>query len=283
MRFAATLSCLALGLLATAASGAAPANAVASSAAIQDPAAADRGFDHGHSLWGTVLEERWHPGGLVDYAGLVQDRGSLNRYLRSLEVVAWEDFRQWSRRQREAFWINAYNAYAIQLILDHYPVDSIKDIGSLFSSVFSKEFIPLQHLSPRHDDLLSLGDVEHEVLFPSSRTPLFHFGIVCASTSCPELRSEPYVASRLDEQLAGQARRFFADPTRNAQAFDGRTLYLSKIFDWAEDEFETYPGGIPALLKEYGPPGVADDERLARPRIKYLKYDWSLNEWKPRS
>lgn len=244
-------------------------------------------FDHEHAVWGGLLKEFVHDGGLLDYQGLAKKRGELNRYLRSLEAVTPAEFAKWSGSQREALWINAYNAYAVRLILDHYPVESIKDLGGFFSSVFSKEFIPLQHLAgvdkrskADGSDKLTLGEVEHDILAQISKKPLFHFAIVCASWSCPELLNQAYTADKLKQQLETQARAFLADASKNNQRIEGGKLRVSKIFDWAEDELDTYPGGIRGLIKDYGPATVVNAANFANVKWKYRDYDWSLNEWK---
>ncbi len=254
----------------------------AAQAPASPPTAAERGFDHSHAAWTAVLERRVHAGGLVDYRGLRRERAAFDAYLAELEAVQAEQMAAWKPQQREAYWINAYNAYAIQLVLDEEPERSIKELGGLFSSVFDHAFIPLQHLSPDHDEPLSLGELEHEVLYPRSRTPLFHFAIVCASTSCPELLDRAYTAERLDRQLAARARAFLADPAKNDQRAIGGKLRISKIFDWAEDELEQYPGGIRAILREYGPETWTADDAFATVRLKYRSYDWSLNRWTPK-
>jgi len=248
--------------------------------AAQEPESAGA-FDPSHASWNRLLHDFVHPGGRVDYRGLMTRRGELDAYLASLQAVEPATFTAWKPAQREAFWINAYNAYTVRLILDHYPVESIKDLGGFFSSVFDKEFIPLRPLVGHGKGLLSLSELEHGVLAEISRRPFFHFAIVCASASCPELRNEAYVGDRLDAQLDDQARRFLADPSKNEQTLHDGGLRVSKIFDWSEDELERYPGGIRALLAAYGPPAVAQAPGLKRVRLSYLKYDWSLNEWIP--
>jgi hypothetical protein len=218
---------------------------------------------------------------LVDYRGLAKRRGALDAYLANLEAVKASEYTAWQVTQREAFWINAYNAYTVRLILDNYPVESIRDLGGFFSPVWKKRHIPLQHLSPGHRRVLSLDEVEHGILADISRQPLFHFAIVCASTSCPELRAEAYVAAELDGQLAAAGRRFLGDETKNeARKRDGR-LHLSKIFDWSEDELVAFPGGIRGLLQKYGPEEMRWASRASELPIAYLDYDWSLNEWIP--
>lgn len=239
-------------------------------------------FDHAHAAWSALLREFVHPGGLVDYAGLAGRRAEVDAYLATLQAVGAADFAAWTAPQREAFWINAYNAWTIALILDHPGVAGIRDLGGLLSSVFDRRFVPLQHLTGGRKPL-SLGEVEHAILGRSARTPLFHFAIVCASRSCPELRAEAYDAARLDEQLAAQARAFLADPAKNDGAIRDGKLAVSKIFDWSEDELERYPGGIRALLRDFGPPAVAQDPALPKVKLKSRDYDWSLNAWTPPS
>lgn len=237
-------------------------------------------FDHAHAAWSALLRDFVHPGGLVDYAGLAGRRAEVDAYLEVLRAVRAADFAAWTAPQREAFWINAYNAWTIALILDHPEARSIRDLGGLLSSVFDRRFVPLQHLTGGRKPL-SLGEVEHAVLGRSARTPLFHFAIVCASRSCPELRAEAYDAARLDEQLAAQARVFLADATKNDGAIRDGRLAVSKIFDWSRDELERYPGGIRALLRDFGPPAVAQDPALAQVKLKHRDYDWTLNAWIP--
>ncbi|MDA0668028.1 MAG: DUF547 domain-containing protein [Planctomycetota bacterium] len=245
-------------------------------------------FDQEHKVWNALLQEHVHEGGLVDYVGLGRKRSQFDLYISSLEGVTAKEFRTWKAPEREAFWINAYNAYAIQLVLDNYPVDSIKDMGGLFSSVFDKRYIPLQHLvvvDPRakasRSKALTLGEVEHEILFPISQKPLFHFAIVCASTSCPVLLDEAYTAAKLEEQIEQQTRMFLADSSRNNGSISSGKLGISKIFEWAEDELDTYPGGIRKLLLDFGPPSLVKDKALSKAKLKYRDYDWSLNQWLP--
>jgi len=240
-------------------------------------------FDPGHSGWNRLLGKYVHPPGQVDYKGLLKEKPALETYLDGLRSVRLEDFRKWNRVGKEAFWINVYNAYAVKLVLDHYPVASIRDIGSLLHSVFDREFIPLEHLVPGHDPSLplSLNEVEHDLLPAVSPTPLYHFAIVCASWSCPQLRAEAYLPGRLEGQLEDQARKFLANGSKNGQNTSGGELEVSKIFHWSEHELEKYPGGIPGILKKFGPPGVKNAPGLPDVRLTFRDYDWSLNEWKP--
>lgn len=247
--------------------------------ALLQEAAATPAFDHAHAAWDGLLREYVHEG-LVDYAGLAGKRAELDAYLAALQAVPAADFATWSAPQREAFWINAYNAWTVALILQNPGVKSIRDLGGFFSSVFDKRFVPLQHLTGVRKPL-SLGEIEHSILGRTARTPLFHFAINCASRSCPVLRAGAYAADALDEQLAAQARLFLADPAKNdVEIRDGR-IAVSKIFDWSEEELQRYPGGIRALLRDFGPAAVAQDPQLSSAKIKHRDYDWSLNAWLP--
>ncbi len=238
-------------------------------------------FDHSHGRWNALLVEFVHTGGRVNYRGLARKRSQLDRYLGDLRSVRYPDFKKWTGPEREAFWINAYNAYTVQLILDNYPVKSIRDLGGWFSPVWDKRFIPLQHLSREHGKVLSLGEIEHEILAKKARQPLFHFAIVCASGGCPELRAEAYTAKLLDKQLGNAGRTFLADTSKNGQEVLGGKLRVSKIFKWSEDELQEYPGGITKLLADFAPKPVSEALRRGRVRLEYGDYDWSLNEWVP--
>jgi uncharacterized protein DUF547 len=238
-------------------------------------------FDQTHASFNALLKEYVHENGMVDYRGLASKRSKLDAYLQVLQAVTPKVLNSWDSAEQQAFWINAYNAYTIQLILDNYPVESIKDLGGFFSSVFSERYIPLQHLSPKHRKKLSLGEIEHEILFKQGRGPMFHFAIVCASASCPELRAEAYVGQKLDTQLAQQARIFLADASKNDQVVKRGRLRVSKIFDWSEDELDTFKGGIRGLLGKFAPTEISRVVAESKVKLKYRSYDWSLNEWHP--
>lgn len=239
-------------------------------------------FDHDHTAWDHLLKKYVDAEGMVNYRDWRRkDRTALRQYLNHLQAVKPLVFHSWTSLQKQAFWINAYNAYTIELILRNDPVESIKDLGSLLRSVFSKRFIPLQRLSSEHTKLLSLGEVEHEILGRRFTSPLFHFAIVCASKSCPRLRMEAYRASILISQLEDQARLFLRDPQKNDQRVLKNRLRISKIFDWSEDELERFPGGIHGLLQAYGPEAVRTYPDFRTVRLKYRSYDWRLNEQVP--
>jgi hypothetical protein len=206
----------------------------------------------------------------VDYRRL---RGSSDwqRLLRNVAQARPEDLR--GQSERLAFWINVYNVLAIDVVLRHYPVESIKDAGRLFTPVWK---IDAGTVGGR---IRSLHEIEHEILRPMGE-PRIHAAIVCASTSCPSLAREPYTAAQLDAQLDAALASFLADP-RKGLAVDrpGGQLKLSRIFDWFEDDFAAQ-GGVRAFVTLHAP--AKERAWLAGPgksaRIRSLDYDWSLND-----
>lgn len=243
------------------------------------PAPAAAAFDHDHRALGALLA-RHVRGDRVDYAGLVEDRAALQACLDTFAAVEPAAFATWTEPQRFAFWIDAYNAFTLALVADHYPLASIKDIGGLFDSVWDRRFVPLGALFPEAgQEKLSLNDLEHEILRPRFRDARVHAAINCASESCPPLRAEPYVAERLDHQLDEQARRWLADPTRNRYELSAGMLRLSRIFDWFEEDFRRDAGSVQAWVARYAPTEVAERIRAEEGlRIRYLDYSWKLND-----
>ncbi len=203
----------------------------------------------------------------VDYPGLARS-ADWKRLIRSLsrsEPAALE-----TREERLAFWINAYNILAIDTVVRNQPVDSIRDIGSLWSPVWDREAGTIAGKP------YSLGEIEHEILRPMQE-PRIHLAIVCASTSCPSLRREPFTAARLDAQLDDATRAFLASPTKGLR-IEADAIRLSKIFDWFEEDFEAV-GGVRAFVRRYAPPAARAG--LDGRRIRYLDYDWRLNVIRP--
>jgi hypothetical protein len=242
------------------------------------PSSKPAGFDHDHSAWTGVLS-RHVRGDRFDYRALKEDRAGLDAYLKSLEAVTKAEFDAWTREQRFAFWINAYNAYTIRLVLDAYPVDSIKDIGGLLSSPWKKAFIPLSQLHPASKGRkLTLDDVEHSILRPTFEDARVHVAVNCASRGCPPLLAEAFAAERLDDQLDAQMRAFLADTSRNRIDAAGRKLELSSIFDWFGEDFERDAGDLKAYLARYLPGDEASKAWIGRAKVSFLDYSWKLND-----
>lgn len=206
----------------------------------------------------------------VDYAGLGRSR-DWTRLIENLGRTRPEQLA--TRAERLAYWINAYNIFAIDLVVRAYPVDSIRDIGSFFSPVWKK---PAGRIA---SGPVTLNEIEHEILRPMG-DPRIHAAIVCASLSCPPLRREPWTAARIDAQLDDQLRRFLADRRKGLAVYpDTARVRLSKIFDWFEEDFAA-AGGVVAFVTRFAP----ERERAwlerhgAAASLDWFDYDWDLND-----
>jgi hypothetical protein len=196
-------------------------------------------IDHAHGAWNALLQ-RWVRDGRVAYSAIKQEVGApLEAYLEELSAACALNYEKWSRNERLAFWINAYNAYTVKLIVDHYPIQSIRTLRADF------------------------------------REPRIHFALVCASVGCPVLSNEAYRAKDLDRQLDEQARLFLSDTSKNRFDPATNTLHLSPIFDWFRADFAAVAGTVVAYVAQYlNDPRISKPDV----KIKYTDYDWSLND-----
>ena len=212
---------------------------------------------------------------------MARKRSTLKSYLAGLSEVGQKEFDRWNKQEQLAFLINAYNAWTIELILTTYPnLESIKDLGSLFSSPWSKSFIPLLGKTR------SLDDIEHGLIRGSGRynDPRIHFAVNCASIGCPALRAEAYVSENLDQQLEEQIKVFLSDRSRNR--INGGVLEFSSIFKWYREDFEKGWLGLDSLTELFVQHAdnlglsTSDVKRLQTGQIgiEFLDYDWRLND-----
>jgi hypothetical protein len=245
----------------------------------QTGAAPSSGFDHRHPLWSSVLAKHAKQDGF-DYAGLKADRSELDQYLAELRRVTPGELAGWTREQRFAFWINVYNAFAVDLVTRSYPIASIQSLNTAFVKVWERDVIPLKALHPEgKDDELSLDDVEHKILRPVFQDARVHAALNCASQGCPPLRAEAYVAERLSVQLDEQARAWLADPARNRYDRTATRVIVSKIFEWFAKDFARDAGSVQAWIARYAPAQHAAWIGPARAlKIEYLEYSWKLND-----
>jgi hypothetical protein len=221
-----------------------------------------------HSIWDELLNKHVDEDGWVDYKGFIKDRIRLSQYLDLLSENRPNEA-TWTTHQQLAYWINAYNAFTIKLIIDNYPLESIKDIQFNIPglhTVWHKEFFNIGGKPS------SLDEIEHKILRKKFDEPRIHFAIVCASISCPPLRNEAFVSSRLNEQLEDQGRIFINDPSRNM--INAERVKISKIFSWFKGDF-TKEGSLIEFLNQFSKTSI---NRKAK--VSYLDYDWGLNEQK---
>lgn len=234
--------------------------------------AAAEGFDL--TLYERILEQHTRTvsdtaGVRVDYRGL-RESEDWRRLVASL--AAADPSKLETSGARLAFWINAYNVLAIDLVLQSYPVDSIRDIGSLLRPVWKR---PAGRVA---GEPVTLDWIEHRVLRPMGE-PRIHAAIVCASVSCPSLLREPWRADRLEAQFDVALKTWLADRDKGLRIDEGaETLWLSPIFDWFEKDFAA-AGGVVGFITPYLE--KADRswlEQNPRPRIRHFDYDWRLND-----
>lgn len=221
-----------------------------------------------HQKWDHLLGKFVSPEGRVDYKSFKAKEILLDSYL-SLLAKNSPDEKSWTRIEQLAYWINAYNAFTIKLVLKYYPIKSIKDIGGviqipMINTPWDVRFIQIG------EERLTLNDIEHQKIRKVFHEPRIHFCIVCASKSCPPLRNEAYQPDSLELQLEDQAKRFLTDSFRNH--ISQNSLQLSKIFDWYSDDF---PKGkyFYTFLNRYLVQKIENSTKIV-----YLDYDWSLNE-----
>lgn len=245
-------------------------------------------FDHTYHAYGELLT-RFVRAGRVDYAGLLADRSGLDRVVNELAGVSPGDEEHWPRAERLALWINVYNLITLRSIVDRYPIraplltvyprNSIRQIDGVWT-------VRKWQAGGRS---VTLDQIEHGILRPGFKDPRVHFATNCASKSCPPLRFEPYRGRDIDAQLDDATRRFLASPEGVQVA--GNRLLVSSLFKWYGSDFVTSPeargaangtadAAIRAFIVRYGPPAAVRAATSAA-YIRFLSYDWSLNDIDP--
>jgi hypothetical protein len=210
-----------------------------------------------HNLWTDLLQKHVSVNGNVNYKDLKANNQKLQEYIDLLSSnvpnVAW------TKKEKLAYWINAYNALTVDLIIRNYPVKSIKDIDDPWE----------QRLWKLGDKTYSLEEIEHEILRKMNE-PRIHFAIVCASYSCPKLQKNAFTAEGLEAQLTAATKEFLADPNRNE--ISENSIRISKIFDWFSKDF-TENGSLIDFLNQYTKVNITPNAKK-----RYKDYNWALNE-----
>ena len=177
--------------------------------------------------------------------------------------------------EQRAFWINFYNALTIDVVLDHYPVKSIKDIslgGGLFASgPWKKALVNVEGKA------LSLDNIEHDILRKTWRDPRVHYAVNCASMSCPNLMAQAFTAANLEQMLTQGARDYINHP--RGVRVDNRKVCLSRIFEWYRKDFGANEADVLAHVQTYAEPDLKA-QLQGITRVADYTYDWSLNEAK---
>jgi hypothetical protein len=203
-----------------------------------------------------MLEKYVDTLGQVDYQNWLTEKDQLDAYLQTLEKLP--PLEQASKEAKLAYWINAYNALTVQLILENYPLKSIRDLDKPWDTICFQ----LKGKS------YTMGAIEHEILRKMNE-PRIHFAINCASASCPQLLNQAYREKQLETQLTERTRVFLMDTTKNKLQTD--RIELSRIFLWFGNDFVSKEERLEFISNYSG-------MNLERPKIDYLPYDWSLNE-----
>ncbi|MFO7701594.1 MAG: DUF547 domain-containing protein [Psychroflexus maritimus] len=214
-----------------------------------------------HQLWNNLLQKHVSVEGKVNYKAFLQDEAKLAKYLKELSENPPQE--SWSITKKKAYLINVYNAFTVQLILENYPVNSIKDIGGLVASPFKKEFIPLGN------KVYSLDAIEKEMLLKLGDERV-HFAINCASYSCPKLHNEAFTETNLEAKLEKLSIAFVNDKKLNNLKAD--QVELSKIFKWYKSDFETDGQDLIDYLNKFSHIQVKADAK-----ISFKDYNWDLN------
>jgi hypothetical protein len=213
-----------------------------------------------HELWNELLGKHVSDDGIVNYKSFKTEHKKLLDYIYVLNLgYKYDNLKSLNKEEKLSYWINAYNALTIDLILRHYPLNSIKDINNPWD----------QRLWKFGEKWLNLNDIEHEILRKMNE-PRIHFAIVCASVSCPKLQNEAFEASKLETQLTQTTKAFLADSKRNN--ITENDLELSKIFQWFVKDFKQN-GSLIDFLNKY-----SDVKISSKAKITYKNYNWNLNE-----
>lgn len=215
------------------------------------------GQNFDYKNYGQFLKKYVSVDGKVNYENISKGKPELATIIKQFEKNSPK--KKWSRNEKLAYWINAYNMYTIQLIINNYPLKSIKDI----ESPWDKEFISIENKN------ISLGHIEHKILRKMNE-PRIHFAINCASFSCPNLKNYPFEPEKLDNQLQVVAKSFINDKTKNI--ISANEIKISAIFDWFGDDFKTN-GSLIDYLNKYSSTKINKNAK-----INFLEYNWNLNK-----
>ncbi len=229
-------------------------------------------FDH--SKFDQVLKQYVDEKGLVDYNGVAKDQ-EFSEYMQSLQGARVKEL---SPDGQLAFWINAYNAITIDKVIKKKPKESVREtfLPGVWTS--TKFFTTSEHIVAKQR--LSPDDIQKEILFKKFQDPRIHFAIICASSGCPPLPRIAYTEANVQSRLEEETRKYLNSPRGTRIDRAENTLYVSKLFDWYDDDFIQKSGSVVRFMRPY-----LNEETLSfidrNPKISYLEYNWALNAQAP--
>ncbi len=238
---------------------------------------ADAAAPPDYSAWGSLLAKYYDPAQGMNYKALkANDKKALDDLRHQLGMV---DVQTLSRPDQLAYWINLYNVNVVGVVVDNYPVASIRDISTdpiIRLNVFKKDSVQTKK------GAISLNDVENDKIRDGFKDPRIHFAINCAAKSCPPIRTEPYVGIRINDQLDDQVRKFLNGPqgVRLEKSGGEVVIHATKIMDWFSSDFDKWGGGAIEFIRRY----VSADKRKmmdsagSQLGLKFDDYDWKLND-----
>ena len=210
-----------------------------------------------HDTWNELLQDHVSQSGKVNYKAIKSEGAKLDKYLTTLKNNPPKS--TWSKDEKLAYWINAYNAFTVKLIVDNYPVTRITDLDD--GKPWDVKWIKIG------DKIYSLNNIEHDIIRPEFKEPRIHFAVNCAAKSCPPLLNKAWTAANLEKTLDQQARQFVNNSRYNT--IEDGTVKVSKIFDWYGKDF----GNLIQYLNKY-----TDAKIKSNAKVEFRGYDWRLNE-----
>ncbi|MEO8217487.1 MAG: DUF547 domain-containing protein [Acidobacteriota bacterium] len=229
-----------------------------------------------YSGWTALLTKYYDPQGGMNYKALkAGDAGTLQALRQKMAGV---NVGSLSKKEQLAYWINLYNINVVSVVVEHYPLKSIRDLSTdpiIRLNVFKTDRVPFGK------GKIALNDIENDRIREGFKDPRIHFAINCAAKSCPPIRTEAYRGAKIDEQLDDQARKFLNGPHGARVEMKGNTavVHVTKIMDWFGDDFEKWGGGKQAFLRRFlSGDNLAALKSAKTIRFDYDDYDWGLND-----
>ena len=209
-----------------------------------------------HAIFDELCKQYISPSGNVNYTKFKNDESRLNVYLDLLRNNPPAE--TWSKKAQLAYWINAYNAFTIKLILKNFPVKKITDLDG--GKPWDKKWIKIGK------ENYSLNNIEHDIMRPKFNEPRIHFAVNCAAVSCPPINNKAWTDENIEIELERVSKAFINNPKLNQ--ISKSSVKLSKIFEWYKSDF----GDLIEFINEYSQTKISKGSNL-----NYLEYNWSLN------